>query len=225
MQKLVPLNYCMDCGSFNTISGYVEDEERLKIDAKWHIEVADRNKVWARNFLKAVKHRFPHIESILEIGCATGTLLSVAREEFGMRVKGFDTNKYAINEGLKGHQGIELIPDYWFADTLTEKFDLIVCISVFEHLPEPISLMREISEYCHKHNSACFVSVPYFERDKWNEMLEDDPGKNPASDLRLIDVHVLHFTKRGLATMATKCGATSVVYFPRGWRGHWLEFN
>jgi hypothetical protein len=33
----------MDCGSLATPSGYIEDNERQKIDAQWHLEMQERN--------------------------------------------------------------------------------------------------------------------------------------------------------------------------------------
>ena len=224
-KKDIPVIYCMDCGSLATPSGYVEDDERQKIDAKWHLEVQERNEKWARNFLNAVRHKYPQVQSIIEIGCSTGSLLEVAQTEFGMRVVGYDTNRHAINAGCIEHPGLDLRHDLWSPQSFDEKYDLIVCISVLEHLTQPMPLMAEISEYCKKHSSAAFVSVPYFERDKWDLLLRTDPGDSPSSDLRLVDVHVIHFTKRGLVALAGHCGATSVTYFPRGWQGHWIEFN
>jgi SAM-dependent methyltransferase len=221
----IPVIYCMDCGSFTTPSGYIEDDERLKIDAQWHLDVAERNRKWARNFLNAIRYKFPKVSSIIEIGCGTGTMLEVASTEFGMQVVGFDTNRHAINAGRSIHPGLDLRHDMWTAQSFEEKYDLIVCISVLEHLSHPMQLMLEISEYCKKHASLAFVSVPYFERDKWDLLLQTDPGGSPSSDFRLVDVHVIHFTKRGLVALAGNCGASSATYFPRGWQGHLIEFN
>lgn len=225
IKKNIPVLFCMDCSSLATPSGYSEDDERLKLDARWHLDVQERNTRFARNFLNAVRHQFPHVQSILEIGCGTGTLLEVARTEYNMRVIGYDTNPHAINLGLSQHKGINLIHDYWTAQSFEEKYDLVLCISIMEHLDQPMILMQEVAEYCKKHQSSAFISVPYFERDKWDLLLEQNPNDNPASDLRMAYAHVVHFTKRGLVAMAGRCGATSAVFFPRGWRGHWLEFS
>jgi SAM-dependent methyltransferase len=223
-QKNIPVYYCMDCSSFATPSGYIEDEDRLKIDAKWHLSVMERNIRFTRNFLRAVKHYFPSIKSILEIGSGIGTSLNVAQTEFGMKVIGFDINKYAIELGKITYPNLNLHHQYWQMDSVPEKYDLLVCISVLEHLNSPRQLFSEIENYCKKHSSSAFISVPYFEREDWDLLLKENTAEG-NSVLRLVDVHVVHFTRQGLVHMASSYGATSALYFPRGWQGHWLDFG
>ena len=112
----------------------------------------------------------------------------------------------------------------WTPDSHQEKYDLIVSISTLEHLEQPRTLFSEISEYCSKHSSATFISVPYFEKESWPELLKENTAETPGTFLYLSDVHIIHFTKRGFVKMASDFGAESVTYFPRGWLGHWVEF-
>ncbi len=225
LNRDIPLYYCMDCGSLNNSVGYMEDDDKQRRDANWHLDVRERNEGWARNFLAAVKHKFPDIKSILEIGCGTGTLLNIAQKEYGMKVLGYDTNKHAIELGKQTYPDIPMVCDMWDQDTNSKKYDLIISISTFEHLAKPRQLFGEIADYCSRHGSAVYISVPYFERESWPELLQEDTASEPGTFLYLADVHVTHFTKRGLVTMAGQFGAKSVSFFPRGWRGHWIEFK
>ncbi len=109
LQRDIPIYYCMDCGSFNNADGYVEDDGQLQRDVQWHISINERNEGWSRNFLKAVRYSFPEVQSILEIGCATGTFLNVAQKEYGMRVIGYDTNRYAIDLGRQHHPDLPMV--------------------------------------------------------------------------------------------------------------------
>ncbi len=102
---------------------------------------------------------------------------------------------------------------------------MIVCISMLEHLEKPRLLFGEIAEYCSRHGSAAWISVPYFEKETWYELLQADTANTTGAMLYHSDVHIVHFTKRGLVTMAGQMGATSVTFFPRGWCGHWIDFS
>tara|TARA_R110002072_G_scaffold73069_8_gene174281 strand:+ start:297 stop:566 length:270 start_codon:yes stop_codon:yes gene_type:complete len=73
---------------------YTEDDQQLRLDAAWHSTVRGRNRDWGMQlFEKASEYR--EIKSVLEIGCATGTVLKVAQER-GLVARGFDTNPYAV---------------------------------------------------------------------------------------------------------------------------------
>ena len=134
MKRSAPLYYCLECESFAHPHIYSEPPEQQEKDANWHIGVEDRNTGWANKFFdEAVKVR--PINSVLEIGCATGTFLSVAKDR-RMKVEGFDTNSYAASVAKERHH-IDVNTELWDRNTITEKFDLLCSISVLEHLTEP----------------------------------------------------------------------------------------
>jgi len=224
LQRDIPIYYCMDCGSFNNVSGYIEDNNQLMRDVEWHISVSERNEKWSRNFLNAVRYKFPEVKSILEIGCGTGTFLNIAQKEYGMRVVGYDTNQFAIDWGRQNYPDLPLICGLWTND-IDAKFDLIVSISTLEHLEKPRLLFSEIAKSCQQNGAATYISVPYFEKEYWHEFLQSDTAKVSGTMLYHSDVHIVHFTKRGMVTMAEQMGATSAIFFPRGWHGHWIDFS
>jgi len=221
MKENLPLYFCMECESFWHPKVYEEPDDQLQRDADWHITVEERNTIWANNFLDAALHKQP-IQSILEIGCGTGTLLSVAKEK-GIKIAGYDTNKYVVPIAKERHD-VDVNCSIWTPESLNEKYDLVVCISTVEHLEQPQLLLRDISKYCQQWNSKAFISVPFMvERQDWHYLLEEIP-QEISNPLYLCDVHINHFSRKGFEQMAHACGATEVEFFPRGWLGYWLSF-
>lgn len=216
-----PLYFCTACESFWHPQIYTEPDDQLRRDAEWHITVEERNTRWVNNFLNAALAKKP-IKSFIEIGCGTGTMLSIGRER-GLDVIGYDTNPYAAPIA-KARHGIDIEARLWDNQTLARKYDLVVCISTLEHVPDPNGLVHEIATYCRRHRSAAFISVPFTcERDQWHFLLEPVP-KDLSNPYYLSDVHINHFSRGGFEQMCRKHGATTVEYFPRGWIGYWLEF-
>lgn len=216
----VPLHYCIQCESLTTPKIFHEPDELLKEHAHWHISVEERNKRWGTNLLNAVQKR-RNVNSVLEIGCATGTLLSVAKDR-GMDTIGFDLNRYAVELG-KERNGLDLRDELWTHDTLSKKFDLVCCISVMEHVEDPNALMAEIGAYCNRHSSSAIISVPFAtERDILGEHLSN-PLK-PPNPLRLKG-HINHFCHSAFQDLARRNGAWHAEHFPYGWHdNYWLEF-
>ena len=222
MSGAADVYYCMNCECFWHPQVYVEPDDQLKRDAEWHISVEERNARWADNFLNAALQKAP-IQSILEIGCGTGTLLSRARDR-GLRVTGHDTNPYVAAIARERHN-LEISNAIWTQDTTDEKVDLIVSISTLEHLTDPRSLLSDIAAYCKRHGSQAYLSVPFIsERKDWGYLLEETP-KEIANPFYLVDVHINHFSKKGFAMMCAAAGATTIEFFPRGWIGYWLKFD
>ena len=80
---------------------------------------------------------------LLDIGCAGGYLLEVARDEFGYDVKGIEVSEEmstrARSRGLDVLTGlIENIPSDW------KRFDIVYMGDVLEHIPMPRPLMEKI---------------------------------------------------------------------------------
>ena len=221
MPQFTSLYYCMDCGSFLHPQIYREPLDQLFRDAQWHISVEERNRPWANEFFDAaLKKR--DIRSVIELGCGTGTFLSVAKSR-GITVYGHDTNPHVPTIARERH-GITVDSSMWTATSCTTAYDLLVCISTFEHLVEPRALMAEIATYCRRTKAAAYISVPFAtERTHWDQVLVAKPEL--GNPLYFADVHLTHFTKKGFEMMAGHYGATELTYFKHGWMGYWLEFQ
>ena len=157
----------------------------------------------------------------MEIGCATGTLLSVAKSR-GLRAYGYDSNPHAQPVALARH-GIQIDSGLWVGSD-SAQYDLVLCISTLEHLTNPKGLLSEIAAYGKRTGAQAFVSVPFnAEQHSWPDFLNPDP--KAGNPLYLCDVHLTHFTKRGFETMARSAGAVQLVRATYGgWTGYWLIF-
>jgi SAM-dependent methyltransferase len=218
--QFTPLYYCMDCDSFLHPQIYKEPPEQLLGDAKWHISVEQRNQDWAEKFFDAAQKK-RNIRSVIEIGCGTGSFLSVAKSR-GMAVYGHDTNPHVPAISLERHK-IKVDPSIWTEVGTAERYDLVVCISLFEHIPDPRHLIAEIATYSRRTGAAAFISVPFAtERNQWAQLLIDNPvAGNP---LYLSDVHITHFSRKGFELMAKTFAPRELTYLYHGWMGYWIEF-
>jgi O-antigen biosynthesis protein len=93
---------------------------------------------------------------VLDVGCAKGFLVEALRDR-GIDAFGFDASEYAI-----GQVRDDIRPYCWVAsatEPFGEKYDLVVCIEVLEHLPED-EACRAIAHICNSAPEALFSSSP-----------------------------------------------------------------
>jgi 2-polyprenyl-3-methyl-5-hydroxy-6-metoxy-1,4-benzoquinol methylase len=221
-KRPIPLYACLTCRSFTNPSGYIEGEAQLLRDLEWHRSVEQRNTKAAGVLLKSLKQTVKEIKCIVEIGCGSGTLLRAAKEE-GVECIGFDINRFAIEYGIKKH-GLDLRTEFWSADTRCGIPDMILCISVMEHMVHPRELFSEIAKASRKYSAWVFISVPFLNEDKWIYILDPDPYRDntPFFDN---DVHVTHFSDEGMKLLAHQ---HNVKYMKRNsstiWHGYLMKF-
>ncbi len=215
------LKYCMKCSSFSNLPPEVsmtdlkEKNENIYLD--WHLEVMERNKSYSRELLKSLRAEID-FNSILEIGCGIGTFLNEAKEQ-GYGVLGFDLDKKSIDYGKKKYD-IPIYARNFSADSVKEKYQLVVCISTLEHLRSPRSLIKGIANYCKKHGSSAFVFVPFFTDKKWTYLINPDSEEkgNPFTNN---DEHIIHFSKSGFLKAFSDFGLRRYTELipEKGWRG------
>lgn len=211
----------MECRSFFNTSGNSESDNSLKSGLDWSISVADRNLNWSNILLDELEIKAT-FESIVEIGCGIGTLLETAKKR-GIKVIGFDTNSFAASYGRE-NLGIDLRSEFWNSGTLSEKYDLLISISVLEHLETPRTLFKEIAHYCQRYKSSAFLSLPFLDFDRWHYIFDPDPLKEgtPFFDN---DSHVTHFSREGFIKMCKQFGSKSQVpLVAGGWSGFLVSF-
>ncbi len=216
-KREIPLYTCMTCRSFWNPSGYREDEAQLKRDLQWNLSVRERNIRAANTLFDRLLEDGIEPRSVAEIGCGIGTLLGVARER-GMEIVGYDVNGLAI-EYAKTELGLDLNSTLWSSETSTPPIDLYLCISVLEHIDEPRPLLSELCKAAQAQQAALFISVPFVDEDKWHFILDPDPWTSgtPFFDN---DVHVTHFSTKGLLTAFEQFGCSGAKFFKGGlWHG------
>ena len=210
------LYHCNSCKSFSNPSGYIEDEERLKMDLDWNIGVAERNVAWAKDLVKKILARRPGIKNVLEIGCGIGTALKVAADEFGLDTVGYDTNEQAIIWGQQNYS-LNLYSELWRSG-MSGASDLTLCLSVLEHIEQPIPLIHELCKHTKTSGGLLFISVPFVDANKWHFIDDPDPYRKgtPFFDN---DVHITHFSSMSLLNILTSQGLSCRPFRSCGWGG------
>jgi SAM-dependent methyltransferase len=95
--------------------------------------------------------------SVLDAGCAIGMLVEALRER-GVDAWGIDVSDWALEHlapGAVGHCRLASI-----ADPIEDRYDLITCIEVIEHISEP-DASRAISNLCSATDRILLSSAPF----------------------------------------------------------------
>ncbi|MFH0809791.1 MAG: class I SAM-dependent methyltransferase [Pseudomonadota bacterium] len=137
---------CPDCGLVNYDMSSGLDQ------GKYGVEFVDPRESHKSNEIKTqtyrfIKKRIPSRGRLLDIGCGSGRLLYLARED-GWDVSGFELSPYLA--GCLGEKlGIGVKVGNFLEDDLGEekgRYDLVTLIHVLEHLPDPLLAMSRIGE-------------------------------------------------------------------------------
>lgn len=104
----------------------------------------------AAQILRMLQKNSLQPKSICEVGCGAGEILSQLHAELpGIRFHGYEISPQAYelsmgrrNEGLEFTRGDLL--------KTREKFDLLLCIDVFEHIPDYLSFLEGLRKHAEK---------------------------------------------------------------------------
>jgi SAM-dependent methyltransferase len=140
---------------------------------------------------------------ILEVGCGEGIVLATLAARLpGSRLDGLELDETALEEARKRCPGATLVRgDACALPFGDQSFDLVVCLEVLEHLPEPARALRELRRVA---RAGCLLSVPYEPFFRLGNLLR---GKNVT---RLGDPtdHLQHWGAREFAAF---CGRELAV--------------
>ena len=188
-----------------------------------HLAVQERNMGLARNFFGQLSDTI-NFSSVLEIGCGIGTALRVAAS-MGKKVRGYDIDRQAIEKG-RALFDIDLKDEEWKSDTLTEKYDLILCIQTLEHFIQPLPMVHELATYARAMRSIIFVSVPFFEKNVWEDLLCPHPHKSETNILRYAPEHATLFSRDALKNAFVKYGCKCYWFLRENtWKGLLCDFR
>lgn len=147
-------------------------------------------------------------ESILDVGCGTGTMLWMVKNLFeGVKACGIDFSEKMIaraSELLDGRAELVLGD----ADKLPwsdNSFDLVICNSSFHHYPEPMKVLREMRRTL-KPEGWLIIADPWWSSAKRfiiNFYL--DSPFNTIGDVRI-------YSRQEMYNLLTECGFTSVKW-------------
>lgn len=99
------------------------------------------------------------ISLILDIGFGTGILLYHMKKFFpDCKMVGIEPNKECCLVA-KNYLNISVINDYYRAELLNDKYDLILCTDVLEHLPDITKIWTDIKKNISK-KGYLFIEIP-----------------------------------------------------------------
>ena len=113
---------------------------------------------WLQFFGLVADHIVKQIkpQKVLDAGCAKGFLVEALRDR-GVEAFGIDLSEYAVSQVRRDIRRYCRVAS--LLDPIPERFDLIVCIEVLEHIPEEMAT-RVIANLCRSTDDILFSSTP-----------------------------------------------------------------
>lgn len=157
------------------------------------------------NILRTFRRRLPRVLSgvqareprLLDVGCATGMFLEVARET-GARVEGVDLSGFAVEKARQ--KGFTVrhgqLAEAGFADA---SFDVLTMWDIIEHVTDPLGVLRE----CHRvlaDSGTLVISTP--DAGSWLAWLLGGRWLG----YRSLDEHLYFFSRASISRMLEAAG-------------------
>ncbi|MBS0169384.1 MAG: methyltransferase domain-containing protein [Nitrospira sp.] len=160
---------------------------------------------WLQFFGLVADHIIKQIgpRKVLDAGCAKGFLVEALRDR-GVEAYGIDLSEYAISEVRRDIRPYCRVAS--LTEPIAERFDLVVCIEVLEHIPEEIG-RHVIANLCRSTDDILFSSTPddFAEpthinvrpRSYWNALFaEQGFDLDVEFDAARIAPHAMRFVKK-----------------------------
>jgi SAM-dependent methyltransferase len=157
----------------------------------------------SRAILKQAKKLLPSARLLLDFGSGKGQFLAVAKT-LGWQGLGIETEA-ARGEFAREKYGVDVQIAYYQNGLVGKSpVDLISLNHVLEHLPEPISLLRELLDSNLQKGGLLYIEVP--RADSWQAQLAGDAWMHWD-----IPKHLSHWTEPVLTTQLEALGLSKVA--------------
>ena len=152
----------------------------------------------------------PHLAGLgrgaaLEIGTGSGAFLGHLRDEGFARIVGVEPSRAAIDAALPGIRPLIREGIFSDGDYPPDSFDLICCFMTFEHVPEPLALMRAFNRVLAPGGKIALVVHDY--RAPINRLLG---RRSPIIDIE----HLQIYCRRSVETLFAAAGLEAMTVEP-----------
>jgi SAM-dependent methyltransferase len=139
------------------------------MDPRWYQQVheIERNHWWfagRRRILLAVLKRLDvRAESILDVGCGSGTNLGLLRERFGEGIiHGIDIDRESLRHCARHRSLLVSQADLMRLPFRDGSFDLVCALDAIEHVPDDEAALRGLHRVC-RSGGTLLATVPAFD--------------------------------------------------------------
>lgn len=137
-------------------------QNRQRNRALYFKELAITSRKYYLPYIKGFKNIDKELY-VLEIGCGEGGNL-LPFSELGCKTTGIDISETRINDARKFFQernlnGKFILDNIFNINSFNEKYDIIICHDVFEHIQEKSLFLRKLNKYI-TDNGIIFMSFP-----------------------------------------------------------------
>lgn len=191
---------CQNCGlGYSDPRLTVEEIQRLYTTSYREEDVSthylETKEKYSRERIKFFRSHFPNMSGkVLEIGSSEGTLLKFLRDDEGWAVKGCEPFEMFARYGIK-NWGIDTDLSFFESSNYKTSFDLVALMHVIEHIPNPVSFLKDISKVMNK-NGIIFMETPNLAK----------PYKGRISHAMFSAPHLIIYSKHSISNLFAAAG-------------------
>lgn len=160
-----------------------------------------------------------NFETLLDVGCGTGTFLSKILNRFGAKVAGIDISTGMIEQSreLLGERADLKFGDSEHLPWNDESFDIVTCIASFHHYPNPELVLKEMKRVL-RHCGSVIIADPWAPNPwRFFANLIARTRLNRGGEVKV-------YSQSEMRELLEKCGFTSMKWKVKGelWKKYFI---